>query len=184
MKRLRVLTAGLLLVCCSSLVFAQARMIDINTATAEQLEKGLKGIGPKKAADIVNYRDAHGPFQSVNDLARIPTIRGKTFNKIKPMITVGTAETPAATPSPAAPSSPTKGSTKSTAPTVAPSTIKGPANPTVPAVAPSTIKVPANPTVPNAPPTMKGPANPTVPAAPPTMGGPANPTVPAAPSKP
>ena len=35
----------------SAVTFAQA--VDINTATAEQLEKSLKGIGPAKAADIV-----------------------------------------------------------------------------------------------------------------------------------
>ena len=39
------------LIAFSAATFAQ--MIDINTATAEQLDKGLKGIGPKKAADIV-----------------------------------------------------------------------------------------------------------------------------------
>ena len=59
----------------SAMSFAQA--IDINTATAEQLDKGVKGIGPKKAADIVKYRDANGPFKSVDDLANVPGIKGK-----------------------------------------------------------------------------------------------------------
>ena len=73
----------------STMAFAEA--IDINTATAEQLEKGVKGIGPKKAADIVKYREANGPFQSVDDLSKVSGIKGKTLEKIKPLVTVGGA---------------------------------------------------------------------------------------------
>ena len=41
--------------------------VDINTATREALA-GVNGIGEVLAAAIVEYRDAHGPFQSVDDL--------------------------------------------------------------------------------------------------------------------
>lgn len=135
MKLLHLVLAATLAV-FSALSFAQA--IDINTATAEQLDQGLKGIGPKKAADIVKYREANGPFKSVDDLANVPGIKGKTLEKIKPMVTVGGAE-PAAAPAavvPTAPAMPAK-----------------PAVPTAPAI-------PAKPVVPTAP------AMPAVPAAP------------------
>ncbi len=36
-------------------------LIDINTATAEDLTT-LPGLGPRKAAALVAYREAHGPF--------------------------------------------------------------------------------------------------------------------------
>lgn len=44
--------------------------LDINTASANDLEK-VSGIGPKKAAAIVAYRQAHGAFKNVNDLTLV-----------------------------------------------------------------------------------------------------------------
>ncbi|MBE2293713.1 MAG: helix-hairpin-helix domain-containing protein, partial [Phycisphaerales bacterium] len=81
---------SLLLVFCSAVVFAQA--IDINKATVEQLE-GLKGIGPKKAAAIVKYREANGPFESIDDLAKVPGIGKKTLTANKEMLQAGEAAT-------------------------------------------------------------------------------------------
>ena len=115
----------------SAATFAQA--IDINTATAEQLEKGLKGIGPTKAAEIVKYREANGPFKSVDDLAKVPGIKGKTLDGIKPLVTVGGA---APTTAPAMPATPTM-----------------PAKPTMPATPamPTKPTMPATPAMPTAP---------------------------------
>ena len=52
--------------------------IDINTASAEELAQ-LKGIGPKKAAVIIEFRKSHGPFQEPKDLVQVPGIGPKTF---------------------------------------------------------------------------------------------------------
>lgn len=44
--------------------------LDINTATAAQLTN-LPGIGEVKAAAIVDYREEHGPFAALEDVARV-----------------------------------------------------------------------------------------------------------------
>jgi competence protein ComEA len=139
MKLLRVLCV-IALALFSAVTFAQ--MIDVNSATAEQLDKGLKGIGPKKAADIVKYREANGAFKSVDDLAKVPGIKGKTLEKIKPMVTVGGAEPAAAPAMPA----------KSTVPTM-PTTPAMPAKPTMPTMPtmPTTPAMPAKPAMPAMP---------------------------------
>ncbi|MCS7070082.1 MAG: helix-hairpin-helix domain-containing protein [Anaerolinea sp.] len=50
-----------------------ALRIGINTTTASELER-LPGIGPSLAAAIVAYREANGPFQSLEDLDAVPGI--------------------------------------------------------------------------------------------------------------
>jgi ethanolamine utilization protein EutM len=49
---------------------AAAYEVDLNTATAEELES-LPGIGPSLARRIVAYREAHGPFASVDALSEV-----------------------------------------------------------------------------------------------------------------
>src|SRR5690625_2610054 len=55
--------------------------VHVNRATVTELET-LSGIGPAKAAAIINYRDEHGPFQSVEDLLNVPGIGQKTLDNI------------------------------------------------------------------------------------------------------
>lgn len=65
---------------------AQDKKININTATAAELEQ-LNSIGPSKAEAIVKYRETHGPFQSSDQLTEVPGIGKKTVDKFKDQIT-------------------------------------------------------------------------------------------------
>ena len=65
--------------------------VDINTATQAELET-VKGIGPKKAQDIIEYRKKNGPFKSADDLDKVPGFGQKTVDQVKKEITVGNAK--------------------------------------------------------------------------------------------
>lgn len=62
-----------------------AQLIDINTATSDAL-MSLPGIGPKLAQAIIDYREAHGPFQSLDALLRVKGIGAKRLKKISPLL--------------------------------------------------------------------------------------------------
>jgi len=49
-------------------------LVDLNSADALTLQKELNGIGKAKAEAIVAYREAHGPFASVDELLEIKGI--------------------------------------------------------------------------------------------------------------
>jgi len=60
-------------------IAAQAEPVNINKASAAQLTKNLKGIGPKKANAIVLYRKKNGPFKKHSDLLKVKGIGEKTI---------------------------------------------------------------------------------------------------------
>ena len=45
--------------------------INLNTATASELTHLIKGIGTKRAEAIVQYREQHGHFKSLKELAAV-----------------------------------------------------------------------------------------------------------------
>ena len=61
--------------------------ININTATKDELV-ALPGIGPAKAQAILDYRKAHGPFKTVEDLKDVKGIGAKRFEQLKPDLAV------------------------------------------------------------------------------------------------
>ncbi|HEX8858914.1 MAG TPA: ComEA family DNA-binding protein, partial [Actinomycetes bacterium] len=63
--------------------------IDLNTATAEQLDT-LPGVGEVTANQIIAYRSEH-PFRSVDDLRQVPGIGDRRFDLLKDLVTVAGA---------------------------------------------------------------------------------------------
>ena len=61
--------------------------VDINTAGVEELMK-LEGIGEKRAADIISYRETIGGFNSIEELMNVSGIKEAVFNRIKDKIYV------------------------------------------------------------------------------------------------
>jgi len=61
-------------------------LVDINTATADQLAEDLPGIGPVRAEAIVRWREANGPFRRLEDLEKVRGIGEKTVEAIRPYV--------------------------------------------------------------------------------------------------
>jgi competence protein ComEA len=76
----------LLLALSTGLAFAGP--VNINTANAETLALEIKGIGEKRAQAIIQYREAHGPFKSVDDLTNIKGIGVKLVEMNRDNMTV------------------------------------------------------------------------------------------------
>lgn len=60
---------------------------NINKADSSQLQM-ISGIGPSKADKIIAYRDANGPFASIDDLTNVSGIGEKTLESIRGSICV------------------------------------------------------------------------------------------------
>jgi competence protein ComEA len=62
-------------------------LVDLNTAGLEQLDT-LPGVGPVTAQAILDWRAAHGGFQSVDQLLDVDGIGEKTLAELAPLVTV------------------------------------------------------------------------------------------------
>lgn len=71
--------------------------LDINHATWIEWTL-LEGIGEKMARRIVAFRNAHGPFQTVEDMRRVPGIGPQTWDQIRPWLTISHQPPNGATP--------------------------------------------------------------------------------------
>ena len=60
--------------------------VNINTADADTLARELNGVGAAKARAIIEYREAHGEFASVDELLEVKgigmAIMEKNLNKL------------------------------------------------------------------------------------------------------
>ncbi|CAD2074083.1 competence protein ComEA [Jeotgalicoccus coquinae] len=66
---------------------SSGELVNINTAGIAELTT-LNGIGEKKAQAIITYREEQGLFGTLEDLKNIPGIGDKTFENLKPYITI------------------------------------------------------------------------------------------------
>ncbi|TFD33163.1 ComEA family DNA-binding protein [Cryobacterium cryoconiti] len=64
-----------------------ATLVNLNTATLADLDT-LPRIGPAMAQRILDYREANGPFASVDDLRNVTGIGEKTFEGLSTLVTV------------------------------------------------------------------------------------------------
>ncbi len=62
-------------------------LVAINQASAKELES-LPGIGPVKARDIVAYRELHGPFATLEQLALVRGIGPAMLARLRPLVMV------------------------------------------------------------------------------------------------
>lgn len=67
--------------------------VNINTATEQELSENLKNVGPVKAAAIVEHREKHGKFESVDDLTEVKGIGKSTVEMNREQLTTGAAKT-------------------------------------------------------------------------------------------
>ena len=68
--------------------FRQQFRVDVNNATWVEWMQ-LEGIGISMAHRIVADRTLNGPFQSIDDVARVPGIGDTTLDQIRPWLTMG-----------------------------------------------------------------------------------------------
>jgi competence protein ComEA len=66
--------------------FPPQQKVEINKATAAQMEKALQ-LDPTAAEAIVAYRDKHGDFKSLDDLKQVPGVDTATLDAKKALIT-------------------------------------------------------------------------------------------------
>jgi len=71
--------------------------MDLNRAGAADLE-ALPGIGPVLAGRIIAYREAHGPFKTIDDLQQVSGIGPKKLAQVRPYLILGDQEPEALAP--------------------------------------------------------------------------------------
>lgn len=75
-----ILLALILALGISNAVLAD-EVVDINTATVEQLADALNGVGESKARAIVEYRESNGPFEHIDELVNVRGIGIATVDR-------------------------------------------------------------------------------------------------------
>ena len=66
----------------SGVVAVEADMkVNVNTATVQQLDEGLVGVGPKIAREIVRHREDNGAYVDLADLDEVKFVGSKMLER-------------------------------------------------------------------------------------------------------
>ena len=82
----KALAICILLLGLSPFVSWASEPVNINLASAEVLAETLKGVGLAKVRRVVEYREAHGPFEHIDELAAAQGIGPATVEKNRSVI--------------------------------------------------------------------------------------------------
>ena len=66
----------------------RSALVDINTASAAQIAKAMKGVGKKVAMRVVKFREEHGPFPTVDALVEVRGIGKKLLKRNRHLLMV------------------------------------------------------------------------------------------------
>jgi competence protein ComEA len=67
-------------------------VVNINTASSEELQM-LPRVGPALAGRIIEFRQANGPFQTIDEILAVKGIGESSFEKLEPWIVTSGATT-------------------------------------------------------------------------------------------
>lgn len=87
-----------LVVCAATSIAAaadsssKAGVVNINTADADQLQM-LPRVGPALADRIIGYREANGPFKTVEEIVAVKGIGDRSLEKLEPYLVTSGATT-------------------------------------------------------------------------------------------
>ncbi|KRG66934.1 competence protein ComEA [Stenotrophomonas terrae] len=95
MKLFTVTLQSLILALLLTLTAQAKDKLDINTASAAELNQALVNVGPSKAQAIIEHRQANGPFKSVEELALVKGIGLKTVERNRDLIEARAGAAPA-----------------------------------------------------------------------------------------
>ena len=95
MKLFTVTLQSLILALLLTLTAQAKDKVDINTASAAELNQVLVNVGPSKAQAIIEHRQANGPFKSVEELALVKGIGLKTVERNRDLIEARAGAAPA-----------------------------------------------------------------------------------------
>ena len=95
MKLFTVTLQSLILALMLTLTAHAKDKVDINTASAAELNQVLVNVGPSKAQAIIEHRQANGPFKSVEELALVKGIGLKTVERNRDLIEARAGTAPA-----------------------------------------------------------------------------------------
>ena len=82
----KALASCILLLGLNPFVSWASEPVNINLASVEVLTESLKGVGLAKAHRFVEYREAHGPFEYIDELAAVQGIGFATVEKNRSVI--------------------------------------------------------------------------------------------------